>query len=204
MCLPERRPHGAERERARLIAHVPLRGADEIDDHGLAAADGPGGRALGHVGVRPQPDERRVGPPRLRRGRPGGDGAVVNLAVEGTHPQDSLVPLTAQPGFHVRGELDLGHPLAEDRRQAVGHPREHRARLADPLQLPGALHGTQAPELSRAVGELIARQAARVIEIAGGGQHVELEPEPAALDSGRGQRTGEVAEGAKRLDALER
>ena len=139
VSLPQLVGDGTERERPRLVAEVAERGADQVDDHRLAAPDRPGRRALSDEGVRPDADERRVGATGLGGCRARGDRPVVDLAVEAPHAQDPLMALTAQPGLDLGRELDLGHALPKGLRRRSRDAGEHRGRLADPVELPEAL-----------------------------------------------------------------
>ena len=195
---------GPEREGARLVAHVAARGAHEIDDHRLAASYRPVGRALADVGVRAGADERRVGAARLGRRSAGCDRPVVDLAVEGTHPQDALMPLPPKPGLDLGRELDLGHAFAKSVGDTAPDSGEHPACLADALQLPAALDASQPADDRRAVGEQVRREPCRIVEVARGRENVELEPQRAFGQSPLRKRRRQLAKRDQRLDVLER
>ncbi len=84
----------------------------------------------------------------------------------------------------------------------LGQLRDLGARDADALQLIRGLNRPHAPQHARAVGQLETFEAFRVAEVARRREHVEFEAEPPAVEPEAGERAGQIAERAQRLDTV--
>ena len=114
------------------------------------------------------------------------------------------MPRLAQPVLDLCRELDLGHACREHFAHAICDSADHGRGLANAIELPRALQCSLITEEVRAVDDVVAVEPTDIVEIPGGGQHVELEPDAPAADAALGERGRELPERAHRLDASER
>ena len=151
--------------------------AHQVDDYRVAGRQQVTVRPLAEHGVRPRPAQRRVRVAGHGAARSAEHLAIVHFLVEAAKPQLSLVPRQPQHSLNLKLNLRLSYARSDQGRHRLRRGAHLAGGDPHPLQLPLALDRPRAPKRGGAVAHPPPLQARDVGQVAGGGQHVQLQPD---------------------------
>ena len=175
----------ADRQRAGLVAQVPVQGRHVVEDHGLpgddAAPSGPDGarRARSLAG------QGEVGEALEGARLPTGQRAEKDLLVPPAHAHQPLVSGAPRRAFHAAGQLELGHPLPQRLHGRVEDHHRDRCRRAHLVELERGLHRPDGANRGRDIDPLDVLESRRDPVLDEHGDHIQLESDSPGRSAGR-------------------